>query len=432
MRNAIALVASEPLFVDASKRNFNLAANSRAIDSSVNSIQERSNFQSTTGALGIPLSPIQAPETDLLGQLRVDDPSVPTPPGLGSNVFKDRGALERADFIGPTAALANPIDNDPAGIDRNQQANRVVLVNQQLTDFRIQLLDGVGVGIDDSTVDISKFVVTRTIGTTTTPLTPNVDYLMAYDTNSKIVSLIPAQGIWINGTYTITLSNVGSANPIKDRANNALQANEPPNTRFVIQLTDSIVSPWQNPTNKYDVNNDGIVAGLDLLLIINRILAGQIGPLPLVAVVPPYIDVSGDGSLSLVDAIQEINHILANTPPPPAPLAAPLATTITTLDVDVPSASPAASAAAIDSVSVGLAMSDTSGAMQPADESPWAPSADPMATVAVASVAMASPAMAVSHADGAWVATMETDELDALDDDLDSILCDLTGDLGDH
>ncbi|MEX0978350.1 MAG: dockerin type I domain-containing protein, partial [Pirellulales bacterium] len=338
--NAIALLANEPLFVDPSKRNFYLAEDSRAIDSSVNSVQERSALFSTTGALGIPPLPIQAPETDLLGQLRVDDPSVPTPPGLGSNIFKDRGALERADFIGPTAALVNPIDNDPAGLDRNQQANRVVLVNRQLTDFRIQLLDGVGVGIDDSTVDISKFVITRTIGTTTTPLTPNFDYVMAYDTNSKIVRFIPAQGIWINGTYTISLDNVNnSADPIKDLADNALQANEPPATQFVIQLTDSIVSPWQNPINRFDVNADGIVAGLDLLLIINRILAGQTGPLPLVAVVPPYIDVSGDGSLSLVDAINVINHILANTPPPPGPPGAPLTTTSTTLAGDAPGAS---------------------------------------------------------------------------------------------
>ena len=62
--------------------------------------------------LGIGVSPILAPEFDVTGQLRVDDPSVDTPAGLGNNVFKDRGAIDRADFLGPTASLNNPRDND--------------------------------------------------------------------------------------------------------------------------------------------------------------------------------------------------------------------------------------------------------------------------------------------------------------------------------
>ena len=37
------------------------------------------------------------PDRDVFGQLRVDDPNVSTPSGQGSNVFKDRGAQDRAD-----------------------------------------------------------------------------------------------------------------------------------------------------------------------------------------------------------------------------------------------------------------------------------------------------------------------------------------------
>ncbi len=365
---SIVLDALDPLFVDAANRNFYLAAGSLAIDSSRNSIEERSNLAAILQPIGFALSPIQAPETDLLGQLRVDDPSVPSPPGLGSNVFKDRGALERTDFIGPTAALVNPLDNDSGGVDRNQQVNYVTLLNAQLTDFRIQLLDGFGVGIDDSTVDVTKFAIQRTIGTTTVLLTPDVDYTLAFDTNNKIARLIPADGVWINGIYEITLDN--SVAPIKDLAGNLLQANQPPATKFTVELTDTVVSSWQNPVNKYDVNNDGFVHALDALIVINRLLAGLGGVLPPTPVVPPYIDVSGDGILSPLDVLQVINFLnqqqaasLAATPAASTadeePTADALAATVTHTEDDaltVPSAAFVTDTSSADAIAFSLSM----------------------------------------------------------------------------
>ncbi len=64
----------------------------------------------------------------MVGQLRVDDPDVAPPAGQGQNVFKDRGALDRADFVGPAAILLNPIDNDALGIDQDS-ADSVVQLN---------------------------------------------------------------------------------------------------------------------------------------------------------------------------------------------------------------------------------------------------------------------------------------------------------------
>ena len=72
----------------------------------------------------------------------MDDPNVSSPPGLGSNVFKDRGALERSDFIGPCTPY-NPVDNDPPVRDRNQTVNKVLLVSRLLSNFSIQLIDNV-------------------------------------------------------------------------------------------------------------------------------------------------------------------------------------------------------------------------------------------------------------------------------------------------
>ena len=95
-----------------SERQFLPIVGSRVIDSSVDTLQERTELANVMTAIGYSTSPLLAPERDQLGQLRVNDPSVPSPPGQGNNVFKDRGAVERADFAGPTARMFDPEDND--------------------------------------------------------------------------------------------------------------------------------------------------------------------------------------------------------------------------------------------------------------------------------------------------------------------------------
>jgi parallel beta-helix repeat protein len=422
--NAIILPAGAPLFVDASKRNFYPADLALSIDSSVNSVQERSALFSATSQLGMPPLPIQAPDFDILGQLRVDDPKVPTPPGLGSNVFKDRGALERADFIGPTAAMAGPVDNDAGGLDRNPQPNRLQLVNQQLTQFAIQLLDGIGVGIDNTTVNAGQLTLTRTVGGVETTLLEGVDFALAYDTNSRMVRLLPVQGIWINGIYTITLNN--GADGIKDIAGNQLQPNEPPITQFVIELTDQATSGWQNPNNRHDVNGSGFVSSIDVLQIVNRLLAVGSGPLPIVATPPPFYDVNGDGNCTPGDALAVINQLLSQQPPPAAPAAAPLTSTVTTLDDDL-TAEPAGEA---NSVAVALAMTAANDDAEAVadDESMWMPGGaldDVAADAALTSAAADGQAQSLA---GAW----ESDEFDSVDEELDSILDDLTLDARDR
>ncbi len=87
---AISLTNSVPLFVNPNAGNFLLADGSRAIDSSVDALQPRDGLASVLEAIGFDPSPIVAPNTDLNGLLRIDDPSIEPPNGLGSNVFKDR------------------------------------------------------------------------------------------------------------------------------------------------------------------------------------------------------------------------------------------------------------------------------------------------------------------------------------------------------
>ena len=96
----IILANGDPLFVNPALNNYYPAPGSAAVDSSLNSLSDRPAFTAVKNPLGIPNSDLVAPEFDLFGQQRQDDPGQVNA-GLGSDIFKDRGAIERADFGGP-------------------------------------------------------------------------------------------------------------------------------------------------------------------------------------------------------------------------------------------------------------------------------------------------------------------------------------------
>lgn len=68
---------------------------------------------------------------------------------------------------------------------------------------------------------------------------------------------------------------------------------------------------WQNPCNAADVNADGSITPLDVLLPLNEIHRGGARSLPIPAdshPSPPFLDTSGDGHLSALDVLVVINH----------------------------------------------------------------------------------------------------------------------------
>jgi hypothetical protein len=201
----------ESLFVNAAARNFYPARKSRVIDSAIDSLEDRVRFAMVKRAAGISVSPILAPDLDAVGLLRSDDPEVDTPAGQGANVFKDRGALDRADFVGPDAVLMVPLDNDLAGVDLDPTPTVVQLAPGEYTEFVIQLVDGLqssaageGVGVDDLTVDSSKITLTADGHL----LRENVDYLFRYNTVTNTIRLLPTGAAWDNNrVYVITFPN---------------------------------------------------------------------------------------------------------------------------------------------------------------------------------------------------------------------------------
>ena len=211
---AIELAAFDPLFVNAALDNFNLDEGALAIDSSIDSLEDRPVLVTVKNPLGIGLSPILAPARDATGQLRIDDPDIESPPGQGANVFKDRGGLDRVDFIGPSVKLSKPVDNDAEGEDLEFAETMVRLTGKSLNEFIFRLEDGsdperniLGTGIDDATVTPERV----TVLSDGVALEEGIDYSMEYDVTNNIIRLIPAAGIWpANRVYTIGFLKAGN------------------------------------------------------------------------------------------------------------------------------------------------------------------------------------------------------------------------------
>ncbi|MCA9129320.1 MAG: hypothetical protein KDB22_19675 [Planctomycetales bacterium] len=69
-------------------------------------------------------------------------------------------------------------------------------------------------------------------------------------------------------------------------------------------------SPWQNPAQPLDVDNDGFIAPIDVLLIVNDINAKGSRDLRGTSLVsPPYLDVNGDSFLAPIDVLLLVNFL---------------------------------------------------------------------------------------------------------------------------
>lgn len=256
--NPINLLAGATLFVNPAKGNFYLKEGGQAIDASLNTLQDRASITAVLSAIGLPPSPIIAPTTDRFGQLRVDDPFVPNASGLGQNIFIDRGAVERADFAGPSAQLVTPLDNGLG--DGDPTVNNVfITTTTPLPVLQVRLNDNAA-GIDNSTVLTSAFILKQN-GVT---LADGVDYKFVYDPNTHIVSFQSVSVFPSSATFTITIPKVNGVLPIADLAGNPLQPNQADGTELFTIVGN--VPPTLNSVNNIsavkDVTKDVTYASL--------------------------------------------------------------------------------------------------------------------------------------------------------------------------
>ncbi|MCY2986728.1 MAG: Ig-like domain-containing protein [Planctomycetota bacterium] len=239
--NAIQALAEAPLFVSAGKGNYYLAASqtdnpNQAIDSSLNTRVARTLYTGVTNALGIPQQDMFAPTIDRFGQLRLDDPDTPNASGLGANIFIDRGAVERADFQGPVVQMVTPVNNDPAGVDKDPGATSIhfdpAAGSPPVTQFSIRFTD-VGIGVDDTLANISSEYTLQQDGVL---LIAGTDYVFSYNANTKQVNFTSVSTFPLDHVYTIAIDN-SAASGIADLAGNPLSPNRSDgSTQFTILL----------------------------------------------------------------------------------------------------------------------------------------------------------------------------------------------------
>ena len=78
------------------------------------------------------------------------------------------------------------------------------------------------------------------------------------------------------------------------------------------------MNPWQCPVFPLDVNHDGLITPLDVLIVINYLNAHGPGTLPVQPAAalapPPYLDCSGDWEITALDALLVINDLEAHGP----------------------------------------------------------------------------------------------------------------------
>jgi hypothetical protein len=245
-------LAGDP-FVNAAGGNFYPVQGSSIIDSALNSLQDRTDVVAVNSAVGIGASPILAPDRDLFGQLRGDDPGQASQPGLGGNVFKDRGAIDRVDFAQPFAAIAAPLDEGADDLAGGRPDVVVLRRNARTqTSFVLQLSD-IGVGIDKSTVTRNAFAVAWE----GTPLVEGTDYVFRYlETSNRAV--FESAAVYRLGTYTITAttrpSSTGVPGLLTDLANNTLLPNA---TDGSISFQITLTRPAEAPTGLAAAPLDG-------------------------------------------------------------------------------------------------------------------------------------------------------------------------------
>ncbi len=212
---AITVQVGAPLFTDPSTGNLYPVPGSQAIDASIDSLTDRAALLAVKQPLGLAPSPIIAPSTDINGLLRIDDPSVQAPPGLGEGIFKERGAADRSDFVGPSAVALNPFDNDVFGLDSNPEVGTIELVNSSLSFFDIQILDTSSLGNQSQGTGVNQKSVTSNavlLFKDGEILVEGLDYRFGFDSTSNIVRLTPLAGVWATeAVYQIRFINTNES-----------------------------------------------------------------------------------------------------------------------------------------------------------------------------------------------------------------------------
>ncbi|HEY6564386.1 MAG TPA: GEVED domain-containing protein, partial [Pirellulaceae bacterium] len=135
---------------------------------------------------------------------------------------------------------------------------------------------------------------------------------------NQVSALIPATAVGGSSYARFRFSSVADLGP----------TGAAPDGEVEDYLVSIGASDWQNPDDRYDVNDDGVTAPLDALRVITELDNHRVTD-PLTGMLPAtrpdgeqYYDVNGDGFVSPLDALLVINQLpsTSNRPNPPGGL----------------------------------------------------------------------------------------------------------------
>jgi hypothetical protein len=218
----------------------------------------------------------------------------------------------RMDFAAPVSTLSlDAIGSTLAGIGRLEVYG---LDNQLLARYTTQQL---------ATGEIETMTVSRPAA--------DIKFAIARSHNNSVVRFdnlqvgpLTSAVTDANGTYSISYLPAGQYR-VQVVATTGQSFTNPPSGTMNVALAveeakggidfglDSQGSGWQNPRNRFDVNDDGIVTPNDALRIINKLNNEGAGELGQFDGSPPYVDVNGDFHVTSNDVLQVINEINRNT-----------------------------------------------------------------------------------------------------------------------
>lgn len=189
-------------------------------------------------------------------------------------------------------------------------------------NLSIRSTDASGLFLDSSfTIDVLDVLELAIIAGNDSVITP---------TNRTIIIDVLANDVDPDGTIdrsTVTILTQpisGSARVLEDgRIEYTPPVDERLTVSFTYQVQDNdevssnvasvsvrVFPAFQNPRNPLDVDNDGDVSPLDVLMIINDIEANRFRDLPNdVEETAPYIDTNGNGRLDPLDVLEVINYL---------------------------------------------------------------------------------------------------------------------------
>jgi hypothetical protein len=240
----------------------------------------------------------------------VDDPTVDgTVASTVTLAVVDVDSDDAWDALGDQSVALTTLDDETAGFSVTITGNDTTVAESGTTDVFDVVLD------HQPLSDVIVTVTSSDAGEAT--VDPSVLTFTSADWNQvRTVTVKGEQDGIPDGTQTI------EAIVAIDIANSDDAFDGVPNQTVIVVVQQLIL--WQSYTHPCDVNADGFIEPVDLLLVIDDVNTNGSRTLPTVLQhgqgPPPYVDVSGDGDASPVDMLHVISYLNAHgSGPVPAP-----------------------------------------------------------------------------------------------------------------